>query len=332
MMAGSAPRLAEPLLAQLTGRFSQEELERVRHAYAVAARWHAGQWRKSGDPYIAHPVAVAEAAAEVGMDCTMVCAALLHDVLEDTACDREQLRNEFGEDITGLVERVTALRHDADAPDDDRVITLKLLDRLHNMRTIQYVPTDKQLAKSRETLDLLVPHAQRLGLALVAEELRDLARHRLDVLAGIADGEMKTTLCALRLGSLTMPAPARARYLEEWLAELREPADPRRRRRFARQLIAGLPRLSFMLHKQQWSDRYATTVHRAAASRPSRYGRKALGWVLRSQVRPWLLLAPLTVWIVMRSAQGNAGSAVATLITLPPVLAAAVKWLRDWLG
>jgi (p)ppGpp synthase/HD superfamily hydrolase len=90
MMAGSAQSLVEPLLAQLTGRFSQEELERVRHAYAVAARWHAGQWRKSRDPYIVHPVAVAEVAAEVGMDCTMVCAALLHDVLEDTACDREQ--------------------------------------------------------------------------------------------------------------------------------------------------------------------------------------------------------------------------------------------------
>jgi len=329
MMTGSAQSLVEPLLAQVSGRFSQEELDRVRHAYDVAARWHEGQWRKSGQRYIVHPVAVAEAAAAAGLDCTMVCAALLHDVLEDTACGPEYLRAEFGEGITDLVERLTAFRPGAGAPDDDQVIMLTLLDRLHNMRTIQYVATDKQLSKSRETLDLLVPQAQRLGLPLVAEELQELARHRLDVLAGQAGGDMTATLCALRLGSLTMPAPARTRYLEEWLAELRTSVDRRSCRRFAWQLILALPRLSFMLRKQQWDDRYATIVHRAAASPPWRYGRKALCWVLQSQTRSWVLLAPLTAWIVIQTAQGNAGTAVVTVITLPPVLCAAVKWLQD---
>jgi hypothetical protein len=143
----------------------------VRHAYEVAACWHEGQWRRSGDPYITHPLAVAEAAAVAGLDCTI-----------------------------------------------------------------------------------------------------------------------------------------------------------------AGQLILGLPRLSFMLHRRQWDDRCAGIAHHVAAIRPTRSARKALQWILRSEVRTWALLAPLTAWIVMRTAQGNAGSAVATVITLPPVLAGAVRWLRDWLG
>jgi hypothetical protein len=126
-----------------------------------------------------------------------------------------------------------------------------------------------------------------------------------------------------------LPAEARIRYLEEWVAELRTPVDPQCRRRFAWQLILGLPRLSLMLRRQQWDDHCATIAHRAAAGRLMRSGRKALLWVLESEVRPWALLAPLTAWIVMQTAQGNAGSAVATVITLPPVLAAAVRWLRD---
>ena len=332
MTAESQRSPAEPLLTQLSGRFSNGELDRVRRAYEVAACWHEGQWRNSGDRYITHPLAVAEAAEAVGLDCTMVCAALLHDVLEDTDCEPGLLRAEFGEEVVDLVERLTAFRDDAAVPDDDRVIMLKLLDRLHNMRTIQYVDTGKQLSKSRQTLELHVPHARRLGLPVIADELQALARHRIEVLAGEGGGEVTATLCALRLGSLMLPAAARIRYMEEWAAELQEPADRRGRRRFACQLILGLPRLSFMLRRRERDDRYAGIVHRVAAHRLTRSGRKALHWVLGSEVRPWALLAPLTVWIVIQTAQGNAGSAVATVITLPPVLAAAVKWLRDRLG
>jgi HD domain len=319
--------LAEPLLAQLSGRFSPEELDRVRRAVEIAARWHEGQWRKSGDPYITHPLAVAEAAAAAGLDCTMVCAALLHDVLEDTDCDPEYLRAEFGEDVVHLIERHTEFDHGGAAPDDDQVITLKLLDRLHNMRTIEHLDSGKQLSKSRETLPL-VPHARRLGLPAVADELQELARHQIELLGGEGGGAITATLCALRLGSLLLPAAARIRYLEEWTAEVRESAGRRGRRRFAWQLLLGLPRLSVMLRRRQWDE----ILQRAAASWLTRSGRKVLHWVLRSEVRPWALLAPLTAWIVMQTAQGNAGSAVATVITMPPVLAAAVKWLRGRLG
>src|SRR5581483_6637634 len=122
------------------------------------------------------------------------------------------------------------------------------------------------------------------------------------------------------------------RYLEEWAAELRALADRRLRRRFACQLILGLPRLSLMLRRPQWDHLRAGIAHHVAASRLTQSGRRALHWVLRSETRTWALLAPLTAWIVMQTAQGNAGNAVATVITLPPVLAAGVKWLRGQLG
>jgi guanosine-3',5'-bis(diphosphate) 3'-pyrophosphohydrolase len=138
MTAEPQRTLAEPLLAQLSGRFSGEELDRVRDAYEFAERSHEGQWRKSGDLYIAHPLAVAEAAAAARLDCTMVCACLLHDMPEDTGCDPRYLRAEFGDEIADLVDWLKAFRYGAPVPDDDQVITLKLLDRLHNMRTIEH--------------------------------------------------------------------------------------------------------------------------------------------------------------------------------------------------
>jgi hypothetical protein len=276
MTAEPQHSLVEPLLAQLSGRFSTPELDRVRNAYQFADHWHEGQWRKSGDRYITHPLAVAEAAAAAGLDGTMVCAALLHDVPEDTECPPERLRDEFGDEVADLVERLMAFRYGASVPDDDRVITLKLLDRLHNMRTIGYLDSGKQLSRSRETLELLVPQARRLGLPLIADELQELARHRIQGLAGGAGGGTTAMLCALRLGSVMLPPAARIRYLEEWVAELRAPADRRGRRQFARQLIVGLPLLSLMLRKQQWDKLRAAIVHRMAASRAARWGWKTL--------------------------------------------------------
>ncbi len=196
MTAEPQHTLVEPLLAQLSGRFSIDEVGRVRDAHEFAARWHEGQWRKSGDRYIAHPLAVAEAAAAAHLDCIMVCAALLHDVIEVAGCDPECLRAEFGDEIADLVDRLKVFRYGAIVPDDDRIITLKLLDRLHNMRTIEYVEAGKQLSRSQETLELLVPHARRLGLPAVAEELQGLARHRIEVLAGDAGSEITATLSA----------------------------------------------------------------------------------------------------------------------------------------
>jgi hypothetical protein len=330
--AQSQHSLAKPLLVQLSGTFSPEELEQVGKAYEFAARWHQGQRRKSGDRFITHPLAVAEAAAAAGLDCVMVCAALLHDVPDYTDCEPKLLRAEFGDQVADLVEQLSALRDRAAVSDDDRAITLKLLDRLHNMRTIEYVDTGKQLTRSRETLELLVPHARRLGLPIVADELQELARHRIEILAGEGGGGLTATLCALQLGSLLLPATARVRYLEEWAAELRAPADHHSRRRFAWQLVLGMPRLSIMLHRPQFDARCAGIMHRTAASRLARSGYTTLHWLLLSEARPWALLAPLTAWIVIQTAQGNAGSALITVITLPPALAAAVKWLRDRLG
>ncbi len=253
MTAEWQPTLADPLLAQLSGRFSPDEMDRVRNAYEFAARWHQGQWRKSGDRFITHPVAVAESAAAARLDCIMICAALLHDVLEDTCCEPERLRAEFGDELADLAEQLAAW-HGAGVPDDDRVITLRLLDRLHNMQTIEYMDTGKQLSRSRETLELFVPHARRLGLPAVADELQELARRRIEVLTAKGGG-IATALFALHLGSLMLPAPARPRYLEEWAAELRTPADQHSRRRFAWQLILGLPRLSVTLRRTQWNGR-----------------------------------------------------------------------------
>lgn len=233
----------------------------MRNAYEFGARWHQGQWRKSGDRYITHPLAVAEAAAAACLDWVMVCAALLNDVPEDTGCDPELLRAEFGDAVADLVERLTAFRDGATVPDDDRVIALKLLDRLHNMRTIEYLDAGKQLSRSRETLQWLVPYARRLGLPVVADELQELARHRIDVLAGEGGGST-ATLYALQIGSLMLPAPARARYLEEWAAELRTAADQHCRHLFAWQLMLGLPRLGIMLHRPRWDARRAAIMDR----------------------------------------------------------------------
>ncbi len=191
MTAESQHSLAEPLLAQLPGRFSPEELDRVRDAYEFAARWHEGQRRKNGTHTSPTRSGLPRPPRRLGLDCTMVCAALLHDVLEDTDCAPGLLRAEFGEEAADLVERLMAFRDGAAVPDDDRVIMLKLLDRLHNMRTIQYIETGKQLSKSQETLELHVPHARRLGLPLVADELQELARHRIELSPGKAAGQRR---------------------------------------------------------------------------------------------------------------------------------------------
>lgn len=332
LLTGPQQALIQPLLAQLSVRFSPQELSRVRKAAGFAAIWHQGQLRRSGDAYITHPVAVAELAAEAGQDCATVCAALLHDVLEDTPCGPELLRVEFGEEVTSLVEAVTAFHAGQASPDDDRAMILTLLDRLHNMRTIEHLAVDKQVRKSREALQEYVPYAEQLGLRSVADELQELARHRLRVLADESGDEIRSPFLALRLGSLALPLSARIRYLEEWAAELRALAEPRGRRRFALQLLLGLPRLGLTLRILHWQRRYTTERERLRASWLARSGLTMLRWVLRSEVRSWIVLAPFMVWIVIQTAQGNPGNAVVTLMTVPPALAGGIAWLRSRLG
>lgn len=160
-------------------------------AYNYAFSHHGKQLRKSGEPYIIHPLNVAYILADIGLDDTTICAALLHDVVEDTDVTEEDIKNEFGEEINYLVAGVTKLSNisfasveEQQAEDyrkmflamgkDIRVIIIKLADRLHNMRTLKFLTRDRQLANAKETMDLYAPLANRLGLYSLKWELEDL--------------------------------------------------------------------------------------------------------------------------------------------------------------
>jgi len=164
----------------------------VGHAFEFACERHADQRRRSGDEFITHPVGVAQVCAAMRLDTETLCAALLHDTVEDTSASLEEIREEFGEEIAQLVDGVTKLtgiafesRDERQAENyrkmmvamatDIRVILIKLADRLHNMRTLGALPKQKQLTKSRETLEIYAPLAHRLGIHAIKWELEDLA-------------------------------------------------------------------------------------------------------------------------------------------------------------
>ncbi|MEO8747320.1 MAG: bifunctional (p)ppGpp synthetase/guanosine-3',5'-bis(diphosphate) 3'-pyrophosphohydrolase [Rhodanobacter sp.] len=178
-------------LKEGVGYLPAEQVERVMRAFTVGANAHAGQERKSGEPYITHPVAVASILARLGMDAETIVAALLHDTLEDTPLTRSALATEFGEVVAELVDGVTKLdkmrfgtRQEADAESfrkmllamarDIRVILIKLADRLHNMRTLGAKDLVSRRRIARETLEIYGPIAQRLGMNKFRTELQDL--------------------------------------------------------------------------------------------------------------------------------------------------------------
>jgi GTP pyrophosphokinase len=165
---------------------------RVQDAFVFACEHHAEQRRKSGEEFIVHPVGVARICASMRLDTETLCAALLHDTVEDTSASIEEVRERFGDEIAGVVDGVTKLkgitfqsRDEAQANNyrkmmvamatDVRVILIKLADRLHNMRTIDAMPKQKQIEKARETLDIYAPLAHRLGIHAIKWELEDLA-------------------------------------------------------------------------------------------------------------------------------------------------------------
>ena len=169
----------------------REQLSLLREAWRVGAAAHAGQTRKSGEPYITHPVAVAGVLAELGLDVETLIAAILHDTIEDTPLRREEIASQFGEDVAELVDGVTKLdklkfryRQEAAAESfrkmllamsrDLRVIMIKLADRLHNLRTLGAQSTEARIRIARETLEIYAPIAQRLGMSLVKSELQNL--------------------------------------------------------------------------------------------------------------------------------------------------------------
>ncbi len=187
---GGVNPVLEPLVKTVRTTHPKADVRLIERAYETAARLHAGQSRNSGDPYITHPLAVATILAELGMPHDTICAALLHDTVEDTQYTIDQLREDFGDDIAALVDGVTKLDKvkygDAAQAEtvrkmvvamsrDIRVLVIKLADRLHNMRTLRYIPRAKQEKKSRETLEIFAPLAHRLGMNTVKWELEDLA-------------------------------------------------------------------------------------------------------------------------------------------------------------
>ncbi|MDK8869159.1 RelA/SpoT family protein [Corynebacterium macclintockiae] len=193
-LTGTGKPKINPVLGPLISvhrRFHpRADLALLNRAYATAEKLHEGVKRKSGEPYITHPLAVATIAAEIGMDTTTVVAALLHDTVEDTEYSLADLSRDFGSEVARLVDGVTkldkvVLGSAAEAEtirkmivamaEDPRVLVIKVSDRLHNMRTMRFLPPEKQAKKARETLEVIAPLAHRLGMATVKWELEDLA-------------------------------------------------------------------------------------------------------------------------------------------------------------
>lgn len=180
----------DPLVSIHRSIHPKADIQVIERAYDTAERLHEGVYRKSGDPYITHPLAVATIVAEIGMDTTTVVAALLHDTVEDTDYSLDDLTADFGPEVARLVDGVTkldkvALGAAAEAEtirkmivamsEDPRVLVIKVADRLHNMRTMRFLPPEKQAKKARQTLEVIAPLAHRLGMASVKWELEDLS-------------------------------------------------------------------------------------------------------------------------------------------------------------
>jgi len=190
----ATPKFTEPVLELrdlLNTYLEPEKVAVILRAFEVGAVAHKGQKRKTGEPYILHPVAVARILANLRMDHLSVAAAILHDTLEDTPLTKPEITEQFGDEIAELVDGVTKLdkmrfrtRHEADAESfrklmlamsrDLRVIFIKLSDRLHNMRTLGSMNPDSRRRIARETLDIYAPIADRLGMNSIKSELEDL--------------------------------------------------------------------------------------------------------------------------------------------------------------
>src|SRR5258705_10501524 len=182
----------EDIVEKVALNHAQADLDLLRRAYLFSAREHKGQKRASGESYLVHPLEVANILADMKLDEVSVATGLLHDVVEDTLVDLDTIRQYFGEEITHLVDGLTKIaqisnisREEQQAEnvrkmllamvDDIRVVLIKLADRLHNMRTLEHLPAERQEQIARETLEIYAPIAHRLGMGKVRGELEDLA-------------------------------------------------------------------------------------------------------------------------------------------------------------
>ena len=195
--APEAPKPPEVIYGELIEMLKEnrpeDDIALVEKAYTLAKGAHSDQKRKSGEPYIIHPLEVAKILVEIGMDTESVAAGILHDLVEDTPITLDEVRREFGDDIAEIVDGVTKLtqiKYTSDKVEiqaenlrkmflamakDIRVIIIKLADRLHNMRTLQYMTRAKQIEKAKETMEIYAPIASRLGISKIKTELDDLA-------------------------------------------------------------------------------------------------------------------------------------------------------------
>src|SRR5918995_1113536 len=185
----------EEIVEKVGQNHPQADLDLLRRAYFFSALHHKGQTRASGEPYLVHPLEVANILADMRLDEVSVATGLLHDVVEDTLVDPEVIRTSFGEEIAHLVDGLTKLAHISNQSreeqqaenvrkmllamvNDVRVVLVKLADRLHNMRTLQFLRPEKRKRIAQETLDIYAPIAHRLGMGKVRSELEDLSfRH-----------------------------------------------------------------------------------------------------------------------------------------------------------
>jgi GTP pyrophosphokinase len=244
----------EPLLSMHQSIFPQIDSAALRRAYAVAEAHHRGQVRKSGEPFITHPLAVATILAELGMDTTTLMAALLHDTVEDTGYTLAQSHADFGLGVAHLVDGVTKLdkvrfgeaaeaetirKMIVAAGRDLRVLVIKLADRLHNMRTLRHQPPHKQDRTARATIDFLVPLADRLGIHVIKREMETLC------FATLQPAEYAQTVQLV-----TERAPARQQLVAQVIAQ----ADAELRDAEIRATVTDRPR--------HWFSVYRTTLER----------------------------------------------------------------------
>src|ERR671938_660764 len=182
----------DEIVGKVSRNHPQADLDMLRRAYFFSAREHKGQTRASGEPYLVHPLEVANILAEMRLDEVSVATGLLHDVVEDTLVEPDVIREAFGEEIAHLVDGLTKIaqisnqsREEQQAEnvrkmllamvDDIRVILVKLADRLHNMRTLQHLRAERRIKIAQETLDIYAPIANRLGMSKVKNELEELS-------------------------------------------------------------------------------------------------------------------------------------------------------------
>jgi GTP diphosphokinase / guanosine-3',5'-bis(diphosphate) 3'-diphosphatase len=236
--AGAAVALGPLISVHLRTRPADADIPTLERAFAVADEHHRGQRRKSGEPFITHPLAVATILADLGLDTTTLAAALLHDTVEDTGYTLAETQAQFGLEVAHLVDGVTKLDRvrfgdDAEAETirkmivaggrDLRVLIIKLADRLHNMRTLRYQPRHKQQRTARATQDVLVPLADRLGIGLLKRELEGLCFQVLQP----AEAATAARLARERAPRRAALAATVARELAPGLRDLRIPATVR---------------------------------------------------------------------------------------------------------